>query len=254
MSGDFLSTEQIIKFNDKNFVYFNDIGRKTSGTAVWYGNAITFKWHVNGEVKTLGPYDTTGTSTPSRLGSMIKSIIFKDNSHIWILSRLGNRLDGLVLLDLNTGSFDAQYRGQNFLVSPDSQKIAYIYPDYYLGDMLFINDAMVWPEQKSGFTKSGIVYPETKDGTQANKISLSSKNKNKIIVRNKSYKWKTNDSFQFSVGEPHFTDLKNKIDYSKPIKQYSRFDYLVEVKAPEVQDLGTSVSMQIQDANFRSDI
>lgn len=208
--GPYLLTQEIVKYNDSNYVQIKDEGRKEIKNMIYFGTAISFIWTLNGEKSVIGPFDTLGTTTPVVMASRVTSVKFKNPEQIWVLSDLGHRFSGAALIDLKKQSVVKSYNGVGFHLSPNLQDISYVYPDKFLGDMVFINDMMVWPEVMAGFTKKGIIYPETPNGVTAGDIAVRSKKRNHL-VNAQDYKWDNNDRLIFSV-RPKLTsgrDMEN---------------------------------------------
>jgi hypothetical protein len=146
-------------FDEANVVVFEDIGRRSFEKGYVMGNQVRLNIKLDDEWSEwdLIPADDRNKYpiSPDAI-----SIQYRDRTHIWMLSRLGDGLNGAVFLDLEKQVIERGYAGQLFMISPDSQHVAYCYPTGQLNmyTNLFLDGIMVYPQTRSGFNPDG--HPE----------------------------------------------------------------------------------------------
>ena len=132
---------------------------------------------------------------------------FINNQEIWLLSRLGKRLDGAIRLDLVTQELKKQYYGVVFSVSPDKQHIAF--PRVMSAadqPCIFVDDTLVYPVIASGFTQFSSEGPKTENGTRFARI-VDLKQVEKAILRSR-IRWISEEALEFLVSDT--TDPETK--------------------------------------------
>jgi len=148
--GDPLKREAKIEYDKDNYLVFTDPDRVehdggfslgayvrltvTRGGATWDWN-LTDKGETSGDIKPL-------------ISPQIYHFSYRDKDHVWIMARMGHRLDKAILLNLETKQVEKNFYGIRFSLSPDSTHIAYRYP--YGGSSL---------ERFAGFVDEYLVYP-----------------------------------------------------------------------------------------------
>jgi len=137
----FVRQNEVIQYDDANYVTFEDIGRREVGNSIYFGTAVKFHVTIDGGSSELGPYITTKLDGLVRLSSHVYEMRYKDKSHLWVWSRMGKNFDGVVLIDLETGDFEKEFVGGGFAISESGQDIAYQFKG-----AVFLNDTMVFPQ------------------------------------------------------------------------------------------------------------
>jgi hypothetical protein len=92
---------------------------------------------------------TDSPSGPMPVRPEVQEIRYMDENRVWLVVRLGHRLDAALLFDLDQGRTLRAYRGIDFTVSPGAQHIAFEYPGV-ASRAVFLDDAMVFPTAEGG--------------------------------------------------------------------------------------------------------
>lgn len=166
-AGGFLHQNEKIVFDKTNFLVFEDVGRKETEHSISFGQKILL--HATRDDKAVD-YDLGVLRVEKRvpLSTQVMEIRYRDKDRIWIIARLGHRLDGAVLYNLATKKPDWMVSGKFFSLSPDAVHLAYTFPwDRYQNcPAVFVNTVMVYPKVEPGFTRSTELDSHQKeDGT-----------------------------------------------------------------------------------------
>ena len=139
-----------VSFDNENFVVFE---RPDEATYAAGSTALL--------VVTRDGTTSTITWTPDNSavrGSSPAQIHYCGKNHIWVISRLGHRMDGAVLLDLRTQRTVRFYHGSNFEPSPDGSRIANAFPAGMVapcGVWVYVDDMRLYPTIEDGLTTKG---------------------------------------------------------------------------------------------------
>lgn len=190
----FLPQNTKITFDTTNTLIFEDVGRHDG----FSGDHILL--HVTRDGKPLD-INLAGIMKNSSvpLAHQVEEIRYRDRDRIWIISRLGHRLNGVVLFNIMTQKVEWQRDGVDFSLSPDARHVAYSYPmaGWYECPAVFVNTVMVYPKFVSGFTGPGrLGGPEKEDGTHARNFLPP---KNNLMTLASEIKWLSNGSIQFNM-------------------------------------------------------
>jgi hypothetical protein len=104
---------------------------------------------------------STITWTPDQSaarGSSPEQIHYCGRDRIWVISRLGHRMAGAVLLDLRAQRTVRFYHGSNFVPSPDGSRIANAFPAGMVapcGVWVYVDDLRLYPTIEDGLTTKG---------------------------------------------------------------------------------------------------
>lgn len=173
---------ETIKYNDTTYVVFRYrhvpdtvIQQQIlDKTPVIFDRYPIIELHNNDTVTSI-PLEGYISDANRAVDPFVNEIRFKDKDDIWIVSRLGHRLDGCVLLNLTDKEIKEKYRGNSFSVSSDGTNIAYSYPDGRELDSVFINDYMAYPVTNVHYSKSDIEVIGSEEAALHNRTESDAK-------------------------------------------------------------------------------
>lgn len=145
-----ISNGQLFKYDGETCLQYIDHGELKDGKVTILGDYPEFVVHINEMISTISLKRTSKVPITNN----ISLIEFKDSSHIWVISRLGPRLNGAILLNIATSAVEEKFWGTNFSLSEDKQNISFSYPDGENSDSLFVNTTMIYPSNNIKFLKS----------------------------------------------------------------------------------------------------
>ena len=224
-SFSYLKQWEKIEYDADNYLIFEDVGRVVKNeTSVYYGDYIRLHLVIDGKPSKLELREIMFPVRKHPISSMVRIILYSDKTRIWMISRLGRRLDGAVLLDLMTGEIKKEHYGKNFCFSKDRESIAFRYP---MGSMnsknaIFVDDMMVYPKIESGFTVTTFEGPRKTDGTRYGTVIDPSQMPDLCILRTPIIWWE-NSKIEFVLREVH----SREADLTDPsVGEF--IDYMIE--------------------------
>lgn len=171
----FLEIGTVTQLDQDNWVrlevaQFDSPGHASGSTPRFMGEreGVPFDWVVVNEQR---------DSHPTPIRPQVLELCHRDQDHVWLVVRLGHRLQGAYLVSLESGRVEANYTGVGFTLSPDRQHIAFTYPDMGT-DPVFLDDSMVFPERQTGMNHTPMGMgdppgPRLRDGRSPAELSTA---------------------------------------------------------------------------------
>lgn len=204
----FLPQNTKIAFDERNYLYFEDVGRSqvSDGASTTqhtrFGRFVRLHCHREGKEQAIDLVDTNFNKDDPRhliINPEVKKIEYRDKEHIWVISRGGHLGDSALLFNIVDQKSLLLLGGTGFTLSDDKCKIAYIkrYNIYKEnpGFAIFVNKTMVYPQVSKNLTFAW--GDEPKDASGRTYVELAERSG--IIKSNPSgsIRWLKNDTIQF---------------------------------------------------------
>jgi hypothetical protein len=146
-----------VSLDNENFVVFERPGKAKETSASTALLVVT----RDGTTSTI----TWTADIRAARGPFANQIRYCGKDRIWVISRLGHRMDGAVLLDLRTQRTVRFYHGSNFVPSPDGSRIANAFPAGMVapcGVEVYVDDMRLYPTIEDGLTTKGKGWEPTR--------------------------------------------------------------------------------------------